>query len=226
MTKERKFVIGDIHSHYNEMIELFEMVNFDFHNDILISLGDLVDRGQKPIEVIEKLMEIKNFIHILGNHDEWCLQYLKTNRIPKEWKSQGGKHTLEEYQKFPHLWEKHIRFFEKAKLFFIDPASRLFVHGGYNPRIPFYRQQEDKDILLWDRSLVLTAMEYHQTDEIFDEFREIFIGHTPTLLIGDSAPKHFANLWMLDTGVHISGKLTLMDIDTKEYWQSEMVNDT
>ena len=72
----KKFVIGDIHSHYNKMMELFEIINFDFENDTLISLGDLIDRGPNPIEVIETLMKVNNFIHILGNHDEWCYKYL------------------------------------------------------------------------------------------------------------------------------------------------------
>ena len=67
MSKFRKFVIGDIHSHYDEMIELFQIVDFNVDNDTLISLGDLVDRGSNPLEVIEALMKIKKFVHILGN---------------------------------------------------------------------------------------------------------------------------------------------------------------
>lgn len=224
MIKPRKFVIGDIHSHYDELMELFECVNFQFDRDILISLGDLVDRGTKPIDVIEKLMRVKNFIHILGNHDEWCYQYLKTNKIPIEWKSQGGKVTLNAYRNAPHLREKHIEFFEKALLFFIDEDSRLFVHGGFNPRIPFNLQKDNKELLIWDRSLLLTAIEYEQTNQIFSEFSEIFIGHIPTQFIGEIIPKNYANLWMLDTGVHFSGKLTMMNIETKEYWQSSAKN--
>jgi len=67
----RKFVIGDIHGHYCEMMHLFKVVRFDYDQDLLISLGDLVDRGPNSMEVIEELMKIRNFIHILGNHDNW-----------------------------------------------------------------------------------------------------------------------------------------------------------
>ena len=221
MDKGRKFVIGDIHSHFDEMTELFKCVQFDFNNDILISLGDLVDRGPKPIEVIETLMQIKNFIHILGNHDEWCYQYLKFNKQPAEWTSQGGASTLNAYNEKPKIKERHIKFFEKAKLYHTDKDARLFVHGGFNHRIPFNLQTDNKELLIWDRSLVLTAMEYDQSGLTFREFNEIFVGHTPTQFIKESIPKKFSNLWMLDTGVYISGKLTLMNVETKEYWQSK-----
>ena len=60
MTKPRNFVIGDIHGYYDKLIELLDVVKFRFDNDILISLGDITDRGHEPIEVIEKLMQVNN----------------------------------------------------------------------------------------------------------------------------------------------------------------------
>lgn len=33
------------------------------------------------------------------------------------------------------------------------------------------------------------------------------------------------NVWNLDTGSGFSGKLTIMDIDTKEFWQSDFVRE-
>ncbi|MEX2409834.1 MAG: metallophosphoesterase [Candidatus Paceibacterota bacterium] len=220
MTKERNFVIGDIHSHHDEMMELFEMVNFDFDNDILISLGDLVDRGPDPIEVIETLMKIKNFIHILGNHDDWFFQYLLSNIQPSEWVAQGGQSTLNAYHNNPEYKERHLAFFQKASLYYIDDQNRLFIHGGFNHRIPFSLQRDDKERLIWDRALVHTAMEYEQYNQPIPHFDEIYVGHTPTQFIKESTPTKFSNLWMLDTGVYISGKLSIMNIETKEYWQT------
>ncbi|MEJ2595052.1 MAG: metallophosphoesterase [bacterium] len=220
MLKGRKFVIGDIHSHHKQLIEVFERAEFDFEKDTLISLGDLVDRGPNPIEVIETLMQVKNFIHILGNHDEWCLQYLLHNEQPYVWLAQGGDTTLSAYLKNREKINSHIAFFLKAKLFHIDRENRLFVHAGFNPNMPFVEQIERKDILIWDRSLVHTAMDYHLTGKRFAGFSEIFVGHTPTQIIRETSPQQFSNLWMLDTGVYLSGILTLMEIETKEYWQS------
>ena len=218
--RTRKFVIGDIHGYYEEMIELFNRARFQYKRDVLISLGDLVDRGPQPLEVIETLMTVKKFIHILGNHDDWCFQYLKNNIKTIEWTSQGGENTIMAYEASPELRKCHIMFFEKAKLYFIDEKKRLFVHGGYNPRIPFQFQKENKDLLTWDRSLILDAIDYQLSYKTLDEFSEIYVGHTPTQFIGESTPIQIGNLWMLDTGIHLSGKLTMMDIETKEYWQS------
>jgi len=196
------------------------MTNFDIDNDTLISLGDLVDRSPNPIEVIETLKRIKKFIHILGNHDEWCHQFLINNNQPSEWISQGGKTTIDAYVNNPEYAEGHITFFEKAILYYVDNENRLFIHGGFNHRIPFALQMENKELFIWDRSLVLTAMEYEEGNQTFNEFNEIFVGHTPTQFIKEDIPKKFSNLWMIDTGVYISGKLTIMNIETKEFWQS------
>jgi len=220
MRSARKFVIGDIHSHYDQFIEVLDKAGFQNDKDILISLGDLVDRGPKPIEVVEKVMEIKNFIHILGNHDVWCYQFLKHNYKPNIWISQGGSSTVRAYSGKPELIKKHRDFFKKARLYYIDEESRLFVHGGFNPDIPFKNQSDDKELLIWDRSLFKKAMEYDRSDKKFDEFTEIYIGHTPTQFIHESLPVKYSNLWMLDTGVYLSGILTIMDIKTKQYWQS------
>lgn len=220
MSAFRRFVIGDIHGHYAELMRLFYDVNFQYKKDLLISLGDLVDRGPHSIQVIEELKKVDNFIHILGNHDDWCYRYLKFGEISAVWQHQGGKITLAEYVANPNFKESHCSFFENAKLFFIDEDSRLFVHGGYNCRIPFNIQTNDKETLIWDRSLVCIAMEYAMENKRFSEFSEIYVGHTATQFLGFDFPKQISNVWMLDTGVFHSGKLSLMNIETKEYYQT------
>jgi serine/threonine protein phosphatase 1 len=55
----------------------------------------------------------------------------------------------------------------------------------------------------------------------YGKWEDIFIGHTPTQLYAARVPIHACNLWGLDTGAGWSGQLTLMDIDTHEYWQSD-----
>jgi serine/threonine protein phosphatase 1 len=52
-------------------------------------------------------------------------------------------------------------------------------------------------------------------------YREIYIGHTPVTQIGKTVPIQIANIWNVDTGAAFTGVLTVLDIDTKEFWQSE-----
>jgi serine/threonine protein phosphatase 1 len=216
---QRKFVIGDIHGHYKALKKVLGNAGFNSGTDLLISLGDIVDHGPQPIEAIEELMGFDHFIHILGNHDDWCYQYLKYGRKTVSWTSQGGRVTVEAYIKNPLFKERHARFLENAKLYYIDDENRLFVHAGYDWRRSFESQKYEKDILLWNRTLFDASFVYQRKGKLFDEFKEIFIGHTPTQIMGKDEPINASNVWMLDTGISSIGYLTLMDIETKQFWQ-------
>jgi serine/threonine protein phosphatase 1 len=56
-------------------------------------------------------------------------------------------------------------------------------------------------------------------------YHEIYIGHTPTVRIGETIPVNAANVWNVDTGAAFKGPLTILDVDTKEFWQSDALND-
>ena len=84
----------------------------------------------------------------------------------------------------------------------------------------------------WDRHLWTTAKYWQkQYDKGMNlnkagEYDDIFIGHTSTSYDDESLkPIHASNVWNLDQGAGWEGKLTIMDIDTKEYWQSDIVSE-
>jgi serine/threonine protein phosphatase 1 len=52
-------------------------------------------------------------------------------------------------------------------------------------------------------------------------YKEIYIGHTPVTKIEETAPVNKACVWNVDTGAAFRGPLTIMDVDSKAYWQSE-----
>jgi len=54
-------------------------------------------------------------------------------------------------------------------------------------------------------------------------FKEIFIGHTPVTRIGETKPLQCANLWNIDTGAAFKGPISGIDVDSKEFWQSDPV---
>jgi serine/threonine protein phosphatase 1 len=84
-------------------------------------------------------------------------------------------------------------------------------------------------MLYWDRTLWEMALALDKTitsnhlyyPKRLTLYSEIFIGHTPVTKIGETTPVHMANVWNVDTGAAFKGPLTIMDIDTKEYWQSD-----
>ena len=54
-------------------------------------------------------------------------------------------------------------------------------------------------------------------------FSEIYIGHTPVTRLGETMPLQCANVWNIDTGAAFKGPLSVIDVDTKEVWQSDPV---
>jgi serine/threonine protein phosphatase 1 len=54
-------------------------------------------------------------------------------------------------------------------------------------------------------------------------YKEVFVGHTTTTRISD-IPFEKNNVWFMDTGGGFEGKLSIMDIDTHQFWQSDKVS--
>ena len=121
--------------------------------------------------------------------------------------------------------EEHIKFFENGHLWVEDEERDiLFVHGGLDTRTKIDTQPSD--VVLWDRSLMDLAWRTRKRkDHKLTQYGEVFLGHTTTLMYNTDKPIHACNIWNLDTGGGWNGKLTIMDLDTREYWQSDMVKD-
>lgn len=228
------YVIGDIHGEYEKLVSCLQQVFFDYENDTLIQLGDVVDRGAKSFECVEELLKIKNLIAIKGNHDiNFFNSYLAG--LPNPLAREGGKQTYQSYrdncQHKPHcpyfsMPDEHFMFFNTQKPYYIDQDNNLFIHGGFNRHHKLAEQSLNE--FAWDRDLWMAALSYagmKNTRYKFktkDKFNKIFIGHTPTVYWGNTKPMQAVNIWNLDTGC---GKgdysLTIMNLNTEQYWQSK-----
>lgn len=74
------YIVGDIHGHYEELMRELKRVDFDFHKDRLIAVGDLGDRGDESEKVIQ-LLEEPWFYSVRGNHDQFILDQYEPERI-------------------------------------------------------------------------------------------------------------------------------------------------
>ena len=63
------FLISDVHSEYTKLKAALQEAGFNAETDTLVSLGDLFDRGNETVEVLEYVMHLPHTIFILGNHD-------------------------------------------------------------------------------------------------------------------------------------------------------------
>ena len=224
----RRLVLGDIHGAYKALLQVFKRANFDYKKDKIIFVGDLCDGWFHTKEVIDELIKIKNLVYVYGNHDIWLLEYLTKGKAPNIWLSQGGQYTFDQFKNLKNK-KKYIHFLERGKYYHIEDKDKIFVHGGLQSYIIPVEEQQ-KDVLLWDRYMWEQACFAEKEDLLFkNPWKEIYIGHTSTRIVqydkkahGDK-PMKSRNVWNVDTGAGWAGKLTLMDIDTKEYWQSDVV---
>ena len=235
---KRTLVIGDMHGAHKALLQCLQRSGFDHEKDRLIVLGDVCDGNPGVKACIEELLKIKHCDLISGNHDLWALAWAKRGEKPEAWIGQGGNQTIEAYGGGP-MPQPHVDFLSQARLW-IELENKLFVHAGFDPGREI--AQQEPDFLLWDRSLVEKAWVKAQQDPgfRFSSYEDIFVGHTPTqrfaarrgpgTLTPDKKaqqgphPLFLCNVILLDTGAGWSGKLTIMDVSTHEYWQSDSVD--
>jgi len=231
----RTLVIGDIHGAYKALVQVLERAAVT-GNDRLVFLGDYVDGWSQAPEVIDLLLQLKTTnpcIFIRGNHDDLCLKWFLHKAHNPQWLLHGGKATLAAYEAVStNTRDRHIAFLENLQNYYIDEENRLYVHAGFTKLrgVGFEYFQES---FYWDRTLWETALALDPSlseDSLrypkrFRNYKEIYIGHTPVTRIGETTPVNIANIWNVDTGAAYKSPLTLLDTATKQYWQSDNVNE-
>lgn len=163
------------------------------------------------------------------------LSYLGKSRPDQPWMSpytdQYDNSYFRESIMTNDIPDRHIAFFDNQVDYYLDDQNRLFCHAGFNRHFPL---EEQGNLLWWDRDLWSQALSYkamtgHITPEgtyfppfkMVGDYKEVFIGHTSTQFWNVDEPMNAANIWNLDTGGGWYGKVCIMDVDTKEYWQSD-----
>ena len=227
----RTLVIGDIHGAYLPLMQALDRARIS-PLDTLIFLGDYVDGWSQSPEVIEYLINLRssyNCIFLRGNHDDLCLNWLNTQQHNSLWLKNGGQSTIEAYKRItqPTL-QHHQSFLETLPSYHLDSENRLFVHAGFT-NLNGVNFEYFPEMLYWDRTLWEMAMALNPRmspkDPAYPKrlliYNEIFIGHTPTTRMGITIPMNAANVWNIDTGAAYKGPVTVMNVETKEFWQSD-----
>lgn len=231
---KRTLAVGDIHGGLKAIQQLFEKAKVT-PEDKLIFLGDYVDGWSESAGVMNYMIELSTInecIFIKGNHDVWCEEWLRTGVADRTWLFHGGQQTVNSYANATSVIKmQHLNFLEQMPFYYIDDLNRLFIHAGFTsmhgPQKEFHNSNFSWDRTLWETALVMDKR--IKKDSIFFPkclklFNEIYIGHTPTQYYDVNIPMQGCNVWNLDTGAAFYGKLSIMDIDTKQFWQSEEVH--
>lgn len=200
-------------------------------SDTLIFLGDYVDSWSESPQTLDFLIDLSathRCIFIRGNHDELLLQWLlgKENAL---WHQHGGMATMLSYTDVSsETKSRHITFLESLQDYHLDSRNRLFVHAGFT-NLHGVAHEYYPRLLYWDRTLWETAVALDKSlsrDDVnyprrLQQYHEIYIGHTPVTKIGETVPTRRGNVWNIDTGAGFAGKISVIDTDTKQFWQSD-----
>ncbi|MFT3932543.1 MAG: metallophosphoesterase family protein [Chitinophagaceae bacterium] len=231
----RTLVIGDIHGGLKALMQVLEMAKVSAA-DKLIFLGDYVDGWSESAQLINYLISFsqkQDCVFIKGNHDEWCEDWLRTGHADKTWIFHGGSATVKSYALVDEQTKlQHMHFFEAMKSYIVDEQNRLFVHAGFTsmhgPEKEFHTSNFSWDRTLWEMAITLDG-QIKKDSLLYPKrlklFQEIYIGHTPTLYFNETVPMKGCNVWNIDTGAAFTGRLTIMDVDTKKFWQSDPVKE-
>lgn len=192
----RIIAVGDIHGCLFSLKKLIEKVSPE-DNDQLVFLGDLIDRGNHSVAVIEYLLELKTRVScyfIMGNHELMYLEYREkqnalrwpNNSVLKILRSRNRPESF-------NLSEKHLDFLSTFR-YFIETESYFFTHGGLDPELSVrdnlrYYQQEE---FCWQRVHMRTTFR----ESLFDKWEKTVVcAHTPV-----SVPVMTERLIAIDTG--------------------------
>ncbi len=229
----RTLVVGDIHGGVRALTQVLDQVG-PKPGDTFIFLGDYVDGWSENAETVSFLIQFAESHHCVllrGNHDELCYNYLTKGEANPMWLHHGGGSTQKSYALLSvSERQRHVQFFESLVNYHIDTEDRLYVHAGFTslqgPQHEYYPNMVYWDRTLWEMACALNPG--MDPEEKFYPprlklFKEIYIGHTPVTRMGEEVPIQRANVWNVDTGAAFKGRLSVIDVETKEVWQSEPV---
>ena len=209
------FAIGDIHGCLGKLQSLIQNINADPEKDTIVFIGDYIDRGSAPREVVDYVIklkaEYKNVVCLLGNHEYMFLRYL--DGLDEEmYLCNGGSATLLAYaislsetprKRKAKIPREHLKFFESL-LPHYETDNYIFVHAGLKPGLILSQQTIHN--LLWVRH------EFIDTD--YDFGKMIVFGHTHL-----SYPLIMPNKIGIDTGAVYGGKLTCVEFPAVKIYQ-------
>ncbi len=229
----RVLAIGDVHGMYEKLIKLMEKIRFNPDEDLLIFLGDYIDRGPDPGRCLQYIFALQQqypdvVVCLMGNHEVMMSSYFMQKRgsynnlivdYAGSWLDNGGLETLKQLDEMDaDTKEKLLQWVMNLPVKY-QYQDYFFCHAGVDPDVPLAVQNEFD--MLWRRR---QWWERYKGEEI------LVVGHTPVQkvmkLTGKERhtpkPLFLANhVIMCDTGAYMSGgKLSCVDVLAGKVWQA------
>ncbi|SHO58940.1 metallophosphoesterase [Vibrio quintilis] len=218
------YAVADIHGCDMLLAKMLAAIEKDrqtapAEKPLIIFLGDYIDRGADSKRVVdllirsEKMDDSASYTFLLGNHEQWLLDFIHERPVLPVWGTQGGMETLLSYgvprqliiqgladaeaaaevrrvflDKLP---ESHRQFYLSLKPS-VEMDDYFFAHAGVDP-VQALKNQSTQS-LIWIRDRFLRSK--------MDFGKVIVHGHTPSARV-ESLP----NRINLDSGIYFRNVL-------------------
>jgi serine/threonine protein phosphatase 1 len=203
---QKIWIVGDLHGCRSQLDTLLQAHDFDKQQDLLISVGDLIDRGPDSLGCLA-LLEEPWFRCVRGNHEEMALNALQGHES-QLWEMNGGgwfwqlngaevitaRHALNRLKEIPLIL--HLQLEERIV---------VIAHADYPAEHYAWEQAVNWHDVVWSRRRI-DGLQQGRRDTIpgADAF---YFGHTPLQHRLD-----VDNLHYIDTGAVFGNYLTLVQV--------------
>ena len=211
--KGKLYAVGDIHGCYNLLMTRLKEIGFDFENDLLVAVGDLVDRGTQNIECVE-LLSKPWFTSVRGNHEDLCIGGLHNESYKRCHVANGGEwfYMLDEQA----MYNIAKTFAELPVVLEINHNGKKFgfVHGhieqnNWDEFKETFTQEptafrDPSELAMWGRERLDEEKKQYANVSGVDA---VIMGHTVT-----QKPCKRDNCYWIDTGAVHWGTMTVLDL--------------
>lgn len=184
------YACSDIHGQYDTFLRMLQLIEFTEEDEMYI-LGDVIDRGPKPIELLLYICEHQNIKLLMGNHEYMMIRAARHKEM-NLWARNGCRTTLHQLQNLSETSiEKILQLIEKLPLLIpnvqVEEKSYYLTHAGMIDQIitePLYLSEvENEQIfnIVWDRKLAMGEYPQHILSAQVYEYYEnsiVLFGHT------------------------------------------------
>lgn len=201
---KRTIVVGDIHGCYDEFMQLLETIGFTDH-DMLITVGDMVNRGPKSIEVVRFFLDTPNAYAVLGNHERRLSGAMK-GTIQPAWSQLHTMMQIPEDER--NQW---IHFFDTLPAV-LETPDVIVTHARLDPSMPLKDQDPYYTCAVGGLNAVIETdkngipLWYYKWIERTKDLKMICFGHLTFPRVELLSQKLFA----LDEGVAKGGRLNAL----------------
>jgi len=193
------WAIGDIHGYTSSLIPILTHIG-EYNTKRIIYLGDFIDRGPEPKEVLDIVLEQKwEKVALFGNHEMMLLNSMAGgelgNKAVFEWSQNGYETTLRSFgagdvdSLVKEMDQKYKDFFNSLSLFHVEKfevgkksINLLFTHAGPFLNFPLEEQLSIKNFNDFSKFLKEKNIEpanscLWNTDELLQESMSVWDGY-------------------------------------------------